>query len=242
MAEGPITSDPNPDVFAGCRRSTSVLVVEPHEIRRNALIRMLRESGPRLVPLDAVRHPAAGVAPSIRTRPDVVVVTAIDPADYAHVRDIVRRLPGTRVIVISLRSDGLAVSLAFRSGAAGFVPSWVPPEDIIDAIEQVSRGVRFVHPAVEFEASLWAAAQGDATTDEGRVALATLSAGEREVLDLLSEGLSPGMMATRLPLSRGTIESRLATAYQKLGAHDRLEATRVYRGLRDIDIDEPVRA
>ncbi|TMK19832.1 MAG: helix-turn-helix transcriptional regulator [Actinobacteria bacterium] len=74
------------------------------------------------------------------------------------------------------------------------------------------------------------------------MALATLSAGEREVLDLLSEGLSPGMMATRLPLSRGTIESRLATAYQKLGAHDRLEATRVYRGLCDIDIDEPVRA
>jgi DNA-binding NarL/FixJ family response regulator len=221
-----------PDAPGDIRRRASVFVIEPHEVCHRAMLRLLRESGSDLVPIGAVKDAAAGVELAAGLEPDVVLMATIDPEDYAHVREVVRRTPKARVVVLGIRGDGWAVSEAFRAGASGFVPKWAPPEDILEALEAVSRGDTFVHPSVAGQALIWAFDR-EQQKDENQELLLRLTRRECEILDMLEGGLPSGVMAERLFLSRRTVESHLASAYRKLGVHGRMEAAQVYRRLRD---------
>ena len=223
-------SDVYPDTDAVARRSASVLIIEPHEICHRAMLLLLRAAGPGLVSVGAVKESAAGVALAFEKRPDVVLIATIDPEDYRYVREILEHLPNAKVVVLSIRSDGWAVSQALRSGAVGFVPKWAKPEEIIEALHLASRGESYVHPSVAGEALIWAV-EREQVNEQNHQALSAFTRREREVLDLLSEGFSAGMIAARLFVSRRTVESHLASVYRKLGAHGRIQALKAYQGL-----------
>jgi DNA-binding NarL/FixJ family response regulator len=218
-------------------RVATVLVIEPHEICHRAMLRMLDEPTSRLTAVGAVKDPVEGIEVAAAVQPNVVLLATIDPDDYIHVQKIVERSPGAKVVVLSLRSDGWAVAQAFRAGASGFVPKWAQPEDILEALHHVSRGGTFVHPSVAAQALVWTV-EREQEKDESLEMLSRLTRREREILDLLSDGLPAGMIAARLFVSRRTVESHLASAYRKLGVHGRIEATQSYRRLRDPDMDE----
>jgi len=232
-----MTNEAQLDAPSELRRQSSVLVIEPHEICHRAMLRLLREAGTDLVPIGAVKDPATGVELATGLQPDVVLMATVDPEDYHYVREVIRRLPKARVVVLSMRGDGWAVSEAFRAGASGFVPKWAPPEDILEALQQVSKGGTFVHPSVAGQALIWAFDR-EQQKDENQELLSRLTGREREILDMLGDGLPSGMIAARLFVSRRTVESHLASAYRKLGVHGRMEAAQVYRNLRDPGIDE----
>jgi DNA-binding NarL/FixJ family response regulator len=134
-----------PEMQADSFRPVSVLVVEPFAIWRRAILHLLREAGAGLGSIGAVDGVAASVELAGGAPPDVVVVATIDPEDYHLVRGVIERIPGARVVVLSLRSDYWAIAQAFREGAAGFVPRWARPEILLEALDAVSRGETFVH-------------------------------------------------------------------------------------------------
>ena len=121
---------------------------------------------------------------------------------------------GLPVAVIMLTSyDAQQYVLAsLRAGAKGFVLKTVTPDNLARAIQTVARGGLYLDPEV-------ASAVGDRDfTPE------PLSVREREVLILAAKGLSSKEVASDLFISERTVQTHLASIYDKLGARNKTEA------------------
>lgn len=125
--------------------------------------------------------------------------------------------PDIPLLVFGLHGDLTLVRTALRAGARGFIHAGMQPSQIIRAIAVTSEG----EVAVPREL-LKDLVAGDAPVDT-----ATLSNRQREILDLVCEGLTNGQIARRLYLSEFTIKQHLRSAYKLLGVHSRTEAVRV---------------
>lgn len=125
--------------------------------------------------------------------------------------------PDVPLLVFGLHGDLSLVRLALRAGARGFIHAGMQPSQIIRAISVTSEG----EVAVPREL-LKDLVAGDAPVDT-----ATLSNRQREILDLVCEGMTNAQIARRLYLSEFTIKQHLRAAYKLLGVHNRTEAARV---------------
>jgi len=91
------------------------------------------------------------------------------------------------------------------------------------AIRQVARGEQYLSPALAVE-FLQKSREKSSLTESQNSYLESLSNREREILDLLSQGLSNKTIASQLYLSVRTVEGHLANIYLRLGVHSRTEA------------------
>ena len=91
------------------------------------------------------------------------------------------------------------------------------------AIRQVARGEQYLSPSLAI-AIMEKRREKAALTDGDKIKINALSEREREILDLLAQGLSNKMIAARLYLSVRTVEGHLASIYSHLGVHSRTEA------------------
>jgi DNA-binding NarL/FixJ family response regulator len=112
---------------------------------------------------------------------------------------------------------------ALRAGASGFMLKDAPPEELLAAVDTVARGEALIAPAVtravieEFVRRSPAPAPPPPVLDE-------LTSREREVLELIAQGLSNGEIAERLVVSSGTVKTHVAHILQKLDLRDRIQA------------------
>lgn len=91
------------------------------------------------------------------------------------------------------------------------------------AIRQVARGEQYLSPSLA--AAILAKRQSKSAVSQAeKTVIDTLTEREREILDLLAQGLSNKMIASRLYLSVRTVEGHLANIYSRLGVHSRTEA------------------
>ncbi|HKI86674.1 MAG TPA: response regulator transcription factor [Thermoanaerobaculia bacterium] len=149
-------------------------------------------------------------------RPDVLVtdiempeMTGLELA--AAIRE--EKLP-TRVIVLTTFARGGYLRRALDAGVSGYLLKDAPSEKLADAVRRVHLGGRAVDP--ELAAEAWG--EPDPLTNR-----------ERQVLRLAGEGRTGGEIAARLNLSEGTIRNYLSEAISKLGAANRVEASRIAR-------------
>jgi DNA-binding NarL/FixJ family response regulator len=128
-------------------------------------------------------------------------------------RLIRERNDSVRVIVLSMHSNPEHVKRALQAGANGYVLKSSAGEDLLDAIQAVHAGRRYL------TASL---AEGlvDRMLTGPRDPLEQLSARERQVLKMLAEGLSVVDIATRLSLGRKTVETYRERLMEKLAVRD----------------------
>ena len=118
------------------------------------------------------------------------------------------------------RPDPEVARTALRSGARGFVHAGMPPEQLARAIEVASRGETVVPRGL---LDLLIASEAPAALLDG------LTARQREILGLVSEGLSNAQIAGRLFLSESTVKQHLSAAYKTLRVKNRAQAARVFR-------------
>ena len=147
-------------------------------------------------------------------KPDVALLDIRMPGEDGVT--VARRIKeaGLPVAVIMLTSyDAQQYVLAsLRAGARGFILKTATPEEITRAINTVSKGGFYLDSEV-------ASAMG-----EGEFTPENLSAREREVLMLASEGFSSKEVAAQLFISERTVQTHLASIYDKLGAKNKTEA------------------
>ena len=158
-------------------------------------------------------------------QPDVLVLDLIMPV--VDGQEVIRRLKDERspirILVLTASEDQSSIFNCFRLGVAGYMAKSGSADDIADAIEAVASGVTVFSPEHQRLAYARLAELAQKARTAARAA-SELTKREREVLDLIGEGWSTREMASRLGVSDRTVETHIASLYQKLGVRTRIQA------------------
>jgi DNA-binding NarL/FixJ family response regulator len=131
--------------------------------------------------------------------------------------------PEARVLVVTANEDQHEHALAFAAGASGVLSKTAHAAEIIDAIRRLCEGDVLVSPreAVELVRLVDQQRKAERTAYQF---IAQLTPRERELLQLLAEGLDDAAMAERLGISLKTVRNYMVKLLNKLGVHSRLQA------------------
>ena len=168
---------------------------------------------------------AEGVAACVRTKPAVVLldIRLPDGTGFEACRQILQRLPATRVLMLTSVADQSLVDDAIRAGAHGYLLKEIDGRALVQAIRDVAAGKSILDPAVTARVMQFVKTGGPAAD-----ALAALSPQERRVLALIAEGCTNKEVAARLNLSEKTVKNYLSTVFEKLHVSRRAEAAVLY--------------
>jgi two-component system, NarL family, response regulator DevR len=197
-----------------------ILIVDDHGLIREGLRNVLEaEDGFRVV--GEARTGDEALALTRHLDPDVVVldVRLPDRNGIEICAEIHELSPTTRVLVCSGLADGSALVEAAKAGAEGFVSKEASNAEIVDAVRRVANGA-----AVVGEGSAQTMFRYLRSHRDDLPRLAQLSDREREVLGLLSEGLTNREIGTRLFISEKTVRNHVTGLLRKLHLRHRTEA------------------
>ena len=199
------------------RAQTKCLAVDDHPAVRQGLALLL--AGAEDIDLvESVDSGEAVMDAIAKFHPSVVIVDVRLPGidGISAVKRIAERAPEVKTVVFSAYGDKRLLSDAIAAGARGYVMKGSPPEDLIRAIRTVESGKAFVDPSLSPSLLM---SQG--------IADAPLSEREREILQLLAEGLHTEEVAERIGLSAETVKSDTKRAITKLEADGRVHAVAI---------------
>lgn len=199
-----------------------ILVVDDHEVVRMGLVNLLASRDDFVVAGQAGTAEAA-VEAVASTRPDVVLMDVRLPgrSGIEACRDIVRRWPATRVIMLTSYADDTLVAEAIEAGASGYLLKRVAAAELLSAIEAVARGGASLDPSVARSVvdRLRHAEQSRVMADFG-----DLTRRELQVLALVAEGRTNSEIAATLFLSEKTVAHHITAIFEKVGVSNRVEA------------------
>jgi len=202
----------------------TVLLADDHEVVREGLrLALLRSPHIRVVGEAADGETAVSLAE--RRLPDVIVMDLRMPGmdGIEATEEIMRRVPDAKVLIFTAYSERALLQRGLESGARGYILKEAPHETLLRAIEKVAAGETFVDPAL-----MSALTQNRGSTD-------VLTAREREILQLLADGMSNADVAAQLFISQETVKSHVRHILTKLEADTRTQAVAI--ALRDAMID-----
>jgi DNA-binding NarL/FixJ family response regulator len=204
------------------KRETRILLVDDHEVVRLGLRTLLeREAEFRVVGEAGTAEEA--IERTLALRPNVVVMDIRLPrkSGIDACREIVRRLPETKVIMLTSYAEDELLFDAIDAGAAGYVLKQVGSDDLVRAIRTVGRGESLLSP--EVTARVMARVR-QVSRQSTRVAFANLTEQELRVLAMVAVGKTNREIAHTLHLSDGTVRNYVSTILGKLGLGNRAEA------------------
>lgn len=155
---------------------------------------------------------------------DVVLVDYDDATVgvSSAVRDVRERFGDARILVLTSRSDRDASAQLVRDGAHGIVSKARTSEHLFAAIRKVHAGEMWVDRVLATALIADLQRPAPARKDADRSRIGTLTARERDVVDLVGEGLANKAIAERLSISDNTVRHHLTSIFAKLGVTDRL--------------------
>ena len=210
-----------------------LLVADDHALLRQAL-RVLLEAQDGLEVIGEATNGRDAVDSAERLLPDVVLMDMVMPGlnGIDATRQIVKRSPGSRVLILTAYLEDERLLQALRAGASGYVVKNSDMEELLLAIQSVHRGNTYFSTSVSEEISVNDVLM-QAKQPEGKTGYDTLTNREREVLQLIAEGLSNQAIADELVISVKTVEAHRAHIMTKLHAKNRTDLIRyaLRRGL-----------
>jgi DNA-binding NarL/FixJ family response regulator len=194
------------------------LIVDDHEVVREGL-RLSLSRAPHIRVVGAT-----AVALAERRRPDVVIMDVRMPGmdGLEATKILTQKVPDTAVLIFTAYSERSLLGRGLESGAKGYILKEAPHQTLLKAIDKVVAGEGFVDPAL-----MPAFLSGDRED--------MLTAREREILQLLADGMSNADVAGRLFISQETVKSHVRHILTKLEADTRTHAVAI--ALRDAIID-----
>jgi DNA-binding NarL/FixJ family response regulator len=191
-------------------RPVRVGLIEDHHLVREGLRLVLTNAG-----LDVVGDSAsvAGAFDLVQQQcPDVILLdlSLVDGDGVSLLRELRARSPQLRVVVVTMHRDAETVRQALLAGADGYVVKGAHSSELLEAIEAVMRGERYLHSSVTAvvvnDSIRWMQSGG------------VLTAREREILGLLASALSLADIGRRLGISPHTVRRHIANLSEKVGA------------------------
>jgi len=201
-----------------------IVLVDDHPIVRQGL-RTLLEKEPGFQIMGEAGEGIEASQLVERLQPDVLVLDLMIPglSGLEVTRQVSRRSPQTRIVILSNYDNEAYVLEALRNGATGYIVKNTGADELVQAIKEVAAGRRYLSPplterAIEAYAQKAKAAPLDLHE--------TLTTREREVLHLAAEGYTATEIGDRLSISSRTVESHRTNLMHKLGLRTQTELIR----------------
>ena len=196
----------------GMGQMATVVLADDHALVRAGLRRILETSGNVIVGEAGDGLQVVSVVE--QTRPEVLVLDLGMPGLHGLdvLREVTRRVPATRVLVVSAYGRDDFVVSAFKNGAAGYLLKGAGAEELLQALAEVARGGYYVSTAVS---RVLARGLGEAQRADDPYE--NLTPRERQVFVLMAEGRSNSEVGKRLYISTRTAESHRQNIMRKLG-------------------------
>ena len=191
-----------------------ILLADDHPLVLESVSKLLE---PHFTIVDTVQNPGEIISRALQHQPDVILLDVRMPglSGFTATKELKKLLPRVKVILLTMLTEAIAISEAFRAGASGYVLKQSAAEELRVAIESVLANKRFlsqkiapeVREALEHE---WFRPEGYSSD---------LTARQKEILVLLAQGRSARAIAEQLSISTKTVEFHKANITRKLGVH-----------------------
>jgi NarL family two-component system response regulator LiaR len=215
---------------------TRIVLADDHAILREG-IRALLEDQPDMIVVGEAADGRRAVELARELSPDIIVMDIGMPLlnGLEATRQIKRDYPQVAVLVLTMHDNEEYVSQILAAGAAGYVLKRAASSELVTAIRAVAAGQSYLSPAVTrllIEGYIGRQLAAPGVVDP----FDTLTAREREVLQLVAEGHTNSQIAKLLSISLKTVKAHRSNLMQKLGLHDRGELIKVaiQRGIIEV--------
>jgi len=203
---------------------TRVLLADDHALVRRG-VRLILESEPDLTVVAEAGDGAEAVSLARTHELDLAILDVAMPrmTGLQAAREISRRSPAPRILLLSMYDNDQYFFEALKAGASGYVLKSVADRDLVEACRAAMRGEPFIYPdalTALMREYLQRARRGE------RLPGSILTARESEIVKLIAEGRSSKEIAALLVISVKTVERHRANILQKLEMRDRTELTR----------------
>jgi DNA-binding NarL/FixJ family response regulator len=211
--------------------TTRILLADDHTVVRRGL-RLVLDAEPDLQVVAEAADGAEAVQRAGSGDVDLAVLDVAMPrmTGLQATREIRRRAPEVRVLILSMHDNEQYLYEALRAGASGYVLKTVADRDLVEACRATVRGDPFLYPGAVntlIRDFLDRTHAGEEARED------PLTPREQEVVKLIAESYSSKDIARELVISEKTVERHRANILEKLGMNDRVQLTRyaIRRGL-----------
>src|SRR5579883_297825 len=206
-----------------------ILLADDHEVVRAGLRALLEEQNGWEVVAEAVDGRDA-VEKATKLKPDVVVIDIAMPSlnGLEAVRQIVKSVPNTKVLVLTMYDSDPLIQQVLQAGARGYLLKSDAGRDLVSAIDALRRNKTFFTPKVSqmvLEGYLGRPTKEN-EDDSSRKNGLRLTARQKQILQLLAEGKSSKEVAVSLNISVKTAETHRANIMRRLDCHSVTELVR----------------
>ena len=192
-----------------------VLIADDHSVVRMGLASLLGTAKNVEVVGEAINGDEA-VRKALKFRPDVVVMDLVMPRKdgVATTEEILVAAPETKVLVLTTFGTSDDITRALKAGATGAIMKSATNRELLEAVQSVAQGRRFVSAEVE----------GILANDPP---IPELSQRQREILESIARGLTNKEIAAALDISLESVKSHVKVILEKLEASSRTEAATI---------------
>jgi two-component system, NarL family, response regulator NreC len=205
-----------------CLPKLRLLLGDDHTLVRQGLRKILEER-PEWEVVAEVGDGREAIAQVVALKPNVAIIDIGMPMlnGVDATAQIVRRVPETKVLVLSMHSDEAYVTRALQAGATGYMLKDSAGKDLLKGVEAVAAGQTFFSPQIArlMLDDYVKRVAGSGVADRYE----TLSAREREIFQLIAEARTNKEVAQILEISPATVETHRARILQKLDIHNTAE-------------------
>lgn len=198
-----------------------IMLVDDHAVVRSGLRRLMENQ----TGLEVVAEAESGeqAYQHYSQQPvDIVVMDISMPGmgGLESARRILSRYSSAKIVIFSMHDNATYAAQVLKAGVKGYVTKTGADSDLIEAVQEVSRGKNYLSPEVAQKIALESMVGEDNP-------LSQLSAREFEVFRLITEGVGTEGVATRLNISQKTVANYHTMIKQKLGASNPIEMVRL---------------
>jgi len=201
-----------------------LLLIEDNRILRDGIVAMLKAYGDINI-VAASGSGEKGILKIHKLKPNVILLNlGLRSQNSLHVVEIMKKeFPEAKVIVMDLAPAQGDILHFVKAGASGFILKDASPEDFLNAIRSVAEGGKILPPV--FSGSLFSQIV-ERAVNNGKPDLTKavrMTKREKEVIELVSEGLTNKEIARQLRIAAYTVKSHVHNIMEKLALHTRLE-------------------
>jgi len=202
------------------QKKVRLLIADDHEIVRKGL-RVLLETSTEVEVVGEAANGKEALSKAAQYRPDLILLDLVMPGKdgLEVIKEIKNNFPSVKILVLTSYSEEEKLAQALKEGALGYLLKDSSPEELLEAIKEVSQGKTHLSPELAFRVIRLMTGKTTPLSNSE-----FLTKRELEVLNLLAQGLSDREIAQRLFISPRTVGTHVSNILTKLGVKNRTQA------------------